>query len=80
MLGLFAAGLALQSLHWGHEILADKAAECECIAADRLDGAVSVLPDVGPATSVEVAPSPPTVPACGRSRNLRQKARAPPLA
>lgn len=79
MLGLFAAGLALQSLHLGHDIPVDEVAECECVATERSETAVAVLPDVDPGTSVEVA-SPPAVPVSVRNPSLCNGARAPPLA
>ena len=80
LLGLFGAGLALQSLHLGHDIFVEEHAECECVAIDRQEGAghlVSTSPD---ASGVEVAASAVSVggPIC--EPDIYYGARAPPTA
>ena len=80
VLGLFAAGLALQSLHLGHEIFDDEHAECECVAIDRQEGAVHLLPAAPAAPSMEIAASVAVVSGFNRPPNIHYGARAPPRA
>ena len=81
MLGLFTAGLALQSLHLGHDLMVDEAVECACAATDRLEALVPALPTVVVTVpDVEIAASAPTVAGPGRGSVISHGARAPPLA
>ena len=77
-LGLFSAGLALQSLHLGHDIFADEHAECECVAIDRQEGAVLLLPITAVASSMEVAAPAAVVGGLNRDPDVHYGARAPP--
>ena len=80
MLGLFAAGLALQSLHMGHDLGVDEAVECACAATDRPEYAVHALPVVVGAPDVESAAFAPIF--GGRPDKVSvvsNGARAPPL-
>lgn len=80
VLGLFSAGLALQSLHLGHDIFADEHAECECVAIDRQEGAVHLLPAAAAAPSMEVATAAWVVAGFIRNSDVYYGARAPPSA
>lgn len=80
LLGLFAAGMALQSLHLGHEIFVEEHAECECVAIDRQEGAVHLLWTAPGASDIEVAASVPTVGPATRDPDIQYGARAPPNA
>ena len=80
MLGLFTAGLALQSLHLGHDLIVDEVVECGCAATDRLEAAVPPLPTVAIAPNLEIGASAPTVAVLGRGPVISHGARAPPLA
>ena len=79
MLGLFTAGLALQSLHLGHDLIVDEAVECACAATDRPESAVHVLPAGFGATDVEIVEFAPTVAVPARDSVVSHGARAPPL-
>ena len=80
LLGLFTAGLALQSLHLGHDIFVDEQAECECAAIDRPEGAVHVLPDAATRSSIDVAPPAAALLVPVRDPEICYGARAPPSA
>ena len=80
MLGLLTAGLALQSLHLGHDVNVDEAVECACAATDRPDDAVYLLPAVVDTPELEIAASVPTVADPGVGSVIPHRARAPPLA
>ena len=80
VLGLFSAGLALQSLHLGHDIFADEHAECECVAIDRQEGAVHLLPAASVAPSMEVGAAGAVVGGFNRDPDVHYGARAPPSA
>ena len=80
VLGLFSAGLALHSLHLGHDIFVDEHSECECVAIDRQEGAVHLLPAAVVATGMEVAAAAAVVAGFARGPDLYYGARAPPSA
>lgn len=80
LLGLFAAGLALQSLHLGHDIFVEEHAECECVAIDRQEGAFHLLSTAFDASGMVVAASTSTVDAPTRDPDIHYGARAPPSA
>lgn len=80
LLGLFVAGLALQSLHLGHDIFVEEHAECECVAIDRQEGASHLLSTSIDSSGVEVAASTSTVEAPTRDPDIHYGARAPPSA
>ena len=80
MLGLFATGLALQSLHLGHDISVDEHAECECVAIERSESAVHVLPAAAAVSGIDVAPSKATLKVPARDPEICYGARAPPRA
>lgn len=79
-LGLFTAGLALQSVHLGHDIFVDEHAQCECVAIDRSEGAVHVLPAGATVSGIDVAPSTATLAVPTRDPEICYGARAPPSA
>ncbi|MDE0038245.1 MAG: hypothetical protein OXU77_11940 [Gammaproteobacteria bacterium] len=79
MLGLFTAGLAMQSLHMGHDLVAAEAVECACAATDRPENAVDVLPAVVDVADVEIPASAPVFTGLGRASVISHGARAPPL-
>ena len=78
VLGLFSAGLGLQSLHLGHDLFADEHAECECVAIDRQESAVHLLPSAAAAPGMEVAAFAPVVRGLTRGPDVHYGARAPP--
>ena len=78
VLGLFSAGLVLQSLHLGHDIFTDEHAECECVAIDRQEGAIYLLPAAAVATGMEVAAAAAVVAGFARNPDVYYGARAPP--
>ena len=80
VLGLFSAGLALQSLHLGHDIFAEEHAECECVAIDRQEGAVHLLGAAAVATGMEVAAAAAVAAGFTRGLDVYYGARAPPSA
>ncbi len=80
LLGLFTAGLGLQSLHLGHDIFVDEHAECECIAFDRSEGAVHVLSHGATGSRPDIAPSTATLAVPTRDPEICYGARAPPSA
>lgn len=80
MLGLLTAGLALQSLHLGHDLSVDESVECACAATDRPDDAVHVLSAVVDAPELEIAAFGPTVADPDVRFVIFHRARAPPLA
>ena len=81
VLGLFSAGLALQSLHLGHDIFSDEEhAECECVAIDRPEGAVHLLPAATVATTMEVETAAAGVAGFTHNPDFYYGARAPPSA
>lgn len=80
VLGLFSTGLALQSLHLGHDISADEHAECECVAIDRQEGAVHWLGAAPVATGMEGAAAPAVDGGFTRNPDVYYGARAPPTA
>jgi hypothetical protein len=80
VLSLFSAGLALQSLHLGHDIFEDEHAECECVAIDRQEGVVHLLPVAFVAPRMEVAAAASVVVGFTRGPDVYYGARAPPVA
>ncbi|MXY56238.1 MAG: hypothetical protein F4029_13915 [Gammaproteobacteria bacterium] len=80
LLGLFAAGLALQSLHLGHDIFVEEHAECECVAIDRQEGAAHLLSSAPNAPGMAVAAVSATVGGPIRGPDIYYGARAPPTA
>ena len=80
VLGLFSAGLALQSLHLGHDIFEDDHAACECVAIDRQEGAVHLLPADAAATRIEVSAAAAIVVGFAKGPDAYYGARAPPKA
>ena len=78
LLGLFAAGLALQSLHLGHDIFVEEHAECECVAIDRQEGAAHLLATASGTSGMEVAAPATRIGAPIRDPDIYYGARAPP--
>lgn len=80
VLGLFSAGLALQSLHLGHDIFDTEHGECPCVAIDRQEGAVHLLGAATVASGSEVAAVAAVVGGFTLVPDLHYGARAPPSA
>ena len=80
VLGLFSAGLGLQSLHLGHDLFADEHAECECVAIDRQESAIHLFPAAAVAPGMEVADFAAVVRGLARIPGVHYGARAPPSA
>ena len=80
LLGLFTAGLALQSLHLGHDVFVDDHAECEYAAIDRPEGAVHALANAATGSLNDVAPPTAALRVPARDPEICYGARAPPSA
>lgn len=80
VLGLFCTGLSLQSLHLGHDIFAEEHAECECVAIDRQESAVHLLPAASLARNMEIGVSTAVVAGFTQDPDIYYGARAPPTA